>query len=102
MFVLSEHAWDPMASSNVDFCRKTRTVPLAANPLKSTSTVPLPAPTVKGAATHNAEYGESPRPAARACKAAGGFHLQYWDIIYCKAAGGFHLQYWDIIYSVNR
>jgi hypothetical protein len=29
----SEHAWDPMASSSVDFCRKTRTVPLAAGNL---------------------------------------------------------------------
>jgi hypothetical protein len=26
MFASSEHAWDPMASSSVDFCRKTRTV----------------------------------------------------------------------------
>jgi hypothetical protein len=26
-FASSEHAWDPMASSSVNFCRKTRTVP---------------------------------------------------------------------------
>jgi hypothetical protein len=28
MFVSSEHAWDPMASSSVNFCRKTCTVPM--------------------------------------------------------------------------
>jgi hypothetical protein len=28
MFASSEYAWDPMASSSVNFCRKTRTVPL--------------------------------------------------------------------------
>jgi hypothetical protein len=27
MFASSEHAWDPMASSSVNSCRKTRTVP---------------------------------------------------------------------------
>jgi hypothetical protein len=27
VFASSEHAWDPMASSSVNFCRKTRTVP---------------------------------------------------------------------------
>jgi hypothetical protein len=27
MFTSSEHAWDPMASSSVNFSRKTRTVP---------------------------------------------------------------------------
>jgi hypothetical protein len=26
VFASSEHAWDPMASSSVNFCRKTRTV----------------------------------------------------------------------------
>jgi hypothetical protein len=29
MFASSEHAWDPMASSSVNFCRKTRTVPVS-------------------------------------------------------------------------
>jgi hypothetical protein len=27
VFASSEHAWDPMASSSVKFCQKTRTVP---------------------------------------------------------------------------
>jgi hypothetical protein len=27
MFASSEHAWDPMASSSVNFCRRTRTMP---------------------------------------------------------------------------
>ena len=27
VFASSEHAWDPMASSSVNFCRKTRTAP---------------------------------------------------------------------------
>jgi hypothetical protein len=30
VFASSEHAWDPMASSSVNFCRKKRTVPLNA------------------------------------------------------------------------
>jgi hypothetical protein len=33
-FASSEHAWDPMASSSVNFCRKTRTVPSVGVRLK--------------------------------------------------------------------
>jgi hypothetical protein len=30
MFASSEHAWEPMTSSSVNLCRKTRTVPVLA------------------------------------------------------------------------
>jgi hypothetical protein len=32
VFASSEHAWDPMASSSVNFCRKKRTVPQRSSP----------------------------------------------------------------------
>jgi hypothetical protein len=38
VFASSEHAWDPMASSSVNFCRKTRTVPVLFNPHRESRT----------------------------------------------------------------
>jgi hypothetical protein len=41
MFASSEHVWDPMASSSVTFCRKTRTIPRVCRRI-NLSNIPQP------------------------------------------------------------
>jgi hypothetical protein len=53
VFASSEHAWDPMASSSVNFCQKTRTVPvheyqIDASEVVHDSSTELPALLISG------------------------------------------------------